>query len=536
MSKYFAKTITILATLILLLSSCGKGVTDVPTESESVVNAQTEAAPTHPDSSKGEEVTGASVVFVEGDSTVSVRGEKCALEAPPFRENGVLYIPASACVHIRGASFVSSGDVYRINDRGNVTLAMEDYNVILFNNDSVIMSSTPILRDGVFCLPAEGLAKALSMTYSVTADGTFCLFGNMGRVTASDLEDAASYMGHELTRLQCDELQSMAEKYGADYSVIAEAAVYGELWSYSDGYAVKHTVTSDGSLRSETIPINTPLPEGVLLIEKNGKLFDARGDKAISDTPDDIYASELKAATARYMELLAAFYINGDSSAEALSEVYLRAVGGELKNADYTADLADPYDAGLYESSSGKEAFGRLFDAAEVGDILAFSASDAGAEYGFFNHCALIMEKDEDEGTLRLLQARGFEYGVGADLDMDCLSYDAFEDIEYYSGYSTVFLLKYHGLSDAERRAMVSTAYEKYNGYSFGYGGRMGLEETNCTELVDDAYLEAGVDLIDGDYESRLKEVLKGNTKNMVLIPDDLLFSGKVRVSAVFVR
>ena len=64
----------------------------------------------------------------------------------------------------------------------------------------------------------------------------------------------------------------------------------------------------------------------------------------------------------------------------------------------------------------------------------------------------------------------------------------------------------------------------------------MGLAETNCTELIDEAYLTAGVDLIDGDYESRLKEVLKGNTKNLVLIPDDLLFSEKTRVIAVWKR
>ena len=134
------------------------------------------------------------------------------------------------------------------------------------------------------------------------------------------------------------------------------------------------------------------------------------------------------------------------------------------------------------------------------------------------------------------MQARGNEYGVGADLDMDYLSLDSLDSEEYFRKYGVIFLCGAGALSSAQRQEMGENAYEKYNGYQFGYGGRMGLEETNCTELIDEAYLTAGVDLIDGDYESRLKEVLKGNTKNLVLIPDDLLFSEKTRVIAVWKR
>ena len=46
----------------------------------------------------------------------------------------------------------------------------------------------------------------------------------------------------------------------------------------------------------------------------------------------------------------------------------------------------------------------------------------------------------------------------------------------------------------------------------------------------------AGVSITDDNYETRLKEVLKGNTKNLVPIPDDLLLSRNVEVIGVWKR
>ena len=83
---------------------------------------------------------------------------------------------------------------------------------------------------------------------------------------------------------------------------------------------------------------------------------------------------------------------------------------------------------------------------------------------------------------------------------------------------------------------MAWQAYSRFNGCQFGYGGQLGLEETNCAELIVEAYGQAGVDILEHHYETRLKEVLRGNTRNLVPIPDDLLCSEQVEVIALWKR
>lgn len=536
MSKHII--IFLILSLCLSLTACSDAVKDAePLQTEGGTVSEGAEDVSADISAEAEKIINESVVFECGSDTVLVRGEAFSMEAPPFTESGVLYVPASACVYIRGASFVKTGDVYRINDRGKVTLAMEDYDVILVGGESLLLDASPVEKDGVFFLTAEGLGAALSSEISVTRDGFLCVFGSAGRIPQSKMNALSAYLGVAVDSTLPEEILSLGEKYGEDAERIAESALYGELWSGSaDGDAVRYRLGFDGELSLTVMQMNYTFPEGKLMIEKAGQLYSADGKTVLCDLPGDIFARELKAATARYMELLAACHIKDDAEARLLAESYLNAVTGDLRDPVYASDREAPYSTGLYDASSGEAAFDRLFEAAQVGDVLTFSADGAGAEYGFFNHCSVIMEKNEETRTLRLLHARGFEYGVGADLEMDLLSYGSFDEIEYYSGYTTVFLCRARGVDVETKAALVGAAYEKYNGYSFGYGGRMGLEETNCTELVRETYLQAGVDLTDGDYESRLKEVLGGATKNIVMIPDDLLLSDKMQVIAVFVR
>lgn len=489
------------------------------------------------------EVISRSTVFIYGCGSVWIRGTEYPLGTPAFLEDGVLFIPVASAAVLLGGSFVRSGDVYYLNHAGNVTVMMEDYNVILVNDTAVVMRSTPKIKDGVFCLPAEGLAKALSMYVSkYPADG-ICVFENFtSRLKNEMLMSVRISLGYGVNGISENEtIADIAGRCGKSYAEIERLAVEGQLY-ISDGDGVPYAVSLDdgGDVVTEKYDVNASFPKDSVFVIKNrsGKdmMCDIRTGKEISEPPDILYTKELKAATGRFMELKAALDINGDEKAGTLSETYLEVIGGALTSEAYRRDLESPYETGLFDGENREYGWDVIFEKANVGDFLVFASDGAGPEYGFFNHSALIIEKHPESGTLRLLHARGAEYGVGADLDMDYVTSASFENVDYYRSYGTVFLCRAGELTGSEAEKMAADAYEKYNGCQFGYGGRMGLEETNCAELIDGSYLDAGIDIIDGDYDSRLKEVLKGNTKNLVLIPDDLLFSDVTEVIAVWKR
>ena len=483
------------------------------------------------------------VVFPYGADRVWIHGEAYPLELPTFLEDGVLFIPVPTAAVMLGGSFVRLGDVYYLNKGGNVTVMMEDYNVLLVNSTSYVMKCTPKIKDGVFCLPAEGLAKALSMQISKSPAGEICVFENYSERLSNELLHALRIeLGFPAgSDREYEGIRQLADRYGEDYGKLERLAVEEKLWiSDKNGIPSSVTIGDDGEVLLQEYIINTPLPENTMFVLKRKSqgtmLCHIKSGKEIAEPPDVLYTKELKAATGRYMELKAACDILGDPTARGLQDAYLEAIGKSLSAEAYRRDLESPYETGLFTEENRQTGWKTLFAQASVGDFLVFSAAGAGPEYGYFNHSALIIEKDEAAGTLHLLHARGAEYGVGADLEMDYLAEESFETLDYYRSYGTVFLCRAGALTPSEAENMVKEAYETYNGYQFGYGGRMGLEEVNCTELIDESYRMAGVDVIDGDYDSRLKEVLKGNTRNLVLIPDDLLFSGVTTVIAVWKR
>lgn len=543
------KTISLLMIIALLfcLSGCKNAAESEEVPSAVYEDASSDALESAPSVDvplpDAEDVLAHSVVFLYGVDRVWINGEEYSLEIPTFLEDGVLFIPVPTVAVMLGASFVRSGDVYYLNKSGNVTAMMEDYNVVLVNSTSYVMKCTPKIREGVFCLPVEGLAKAFSMQISKYPTEEICVFENESeRLSNEMLCSLRAALGFPPgSRTENSELRQLAESCGEDYAKLERLAVEEKLW-VSDERGVPSSVTigDDGSLILQEYIINTAFPENSVLIQtkkaQETVLCDIKTGKEIAEPPDVLYTKELKAATGRYMELKAAYDILGDEIACVLQAAYLTAIGESLDAEAYRRDLADPYETGLFTEENRQNGWENLFAKAAVGDFLLFSADGAGPEYGYFNHSALIIEKDETAGTLRLLHARGAEYGVGADLVMDYLAKESFETIDYYCSYGTIFLCRAGELTALEADKMVKEAYETYNGYQFGYGGRMGLAEVNCAELIDGSYNKAGIDIIDGDYESRLKDVLKGNTRNLVLIPDDLLFSGQTTVLAVWKR
>ena len=108
-------------------------------------------------------------------------------------------------------------------------------------------------------------------------------------------------------------------------------------------------------------------------------------------------------------------------------------------------------------------------------------------------------------------------------------------DSDYWEKYEWSYLCTPRENIEDKRDEITQKAYEKYKGYSFGYGSWLGKKETSCAEIIEESYEEAGITLVQEDTVSlRLKEVLSGKAKNMVVVPDDLLLGDRAVVKAVW--
>ena len=481
-------------------------------------------------------------VFILGVRTAKIGKTLHEFNIPPFLNEGVMFVPLKPVVVLLGGSMAQKDDVYFVNYNGNVSILMEEYNVFLFNTVSHIMDCRPVLRDGDLCVSVDALAVMLSKNCSKSPSQQLCVLGADKQLDVDAMARIREGFGLEKRpELTNTRLSEIAQAHGMDYDELARAAVYRHLWvSDSQGRITALWLDDSNELREYKYVMTEVFPKDSVFVAKEENwveiLVDMSSKKRLPKFPDELYKEELRWATGRYMELLASFSLLGDREAERLLPSYRRALQGELTAVDYVADRRHVYETGLFTEFKDFHTWEVFVRNAEVGDFIVFSAEKAAAEYGYFNHAALIIDIDRDKKCLRLLQARGSEYGVGADLEMDYLSWQSLEDEEFFCKYGTLFLCGVEEFSQARRERMVSWAYEKYNGYQFGYGGRVGLEEINCAELVVSAYRHEDIDLVHGNYESRLKDVLKGNTKNFVLIPDDLLFSEVARVKAVWTR
>ena len=527
--------------LAVVLTACARQEDPVSRPQETQVHTTAPAAEDLPAAGAAvsreevEQIISHSAIFFPDHPQVYLKGKAYPIAPAPFLEEGVLYVPAATVAAVFGGSFVEVEDVYYLDHMGNVSIMMEEYNVLLFNSDPVIMDRTPILREGELCLPLAGLGRALSMSQDKSVQQQTFLLGYGPLSEAQFAAVRQALLGSCLPEDGISPLETLAQTHHLDVEELDRSARQRTLFVTDAQGAIQALWLDDlGGLHSKTYEMSYRYPPEQVFVSSKGTLRSLDTGKKLEATPEEQYQQELRQATMRYMELLAASSLGGDPQAEALLAGYLAAVAGDLANESYVADQRAPYETGIYDQAAGEAAWAALVATARPGDMLMFSAGGAGAKYGCFNHSALVLEVDRDAGTLRLLHARSSEYGVGADLPMDYVCCDSFRELDYYREYDLVFLCRAGDLSQARAERMAWDAYDRFNGYQFGYGGRLGLEETNCAELLVDAYDDAGVQLLDGDYSSRLKEVLKGNTRNLVPIPDDLMFSGKVEVLAVW--
>jgi hypothetical protein len=156
--------------------------------------------------------------------------------------------------------------------------------------------------------------------------------------------------------------------------------------------------------------------------------------------------------------------------------------------------------------SGSERAWSYLFQEARKGDIILF-APEKGCEdgdcfdnatypvglidvpYGYFSHAAIVYDKDFDDGSIRLLQARNPTNGVGADYKSDVINYSVLVE----KPWERIVLYRVNRVSNLWANKVRVDAYEQYNNtkYSLTSNG------TYCSKLVKDAYADY-VDLSEG--------------------------------------
>jgi RNase P/RNase MRP subunit p29 len=173
---------------------------------------------------------------------------------------------------------------------------------------------------------------------------------------------------------------------------------------------------------------------------------------------------------------------------------------------------------------------------ASEGDILLFNTNER-SQWGYNFHSAIIYKIYPETKTIRVLHARSEELGVGADMKMDYISFESLFTEDYWSRVLRISLYKVPNIQAETLKAVVNDAYEKYSGYSFGYGNWNGLKEILCAELIRDAYKKKGIKIDDNnDLMNQIKQVVKGDIAKALFVPDDIMMSNNVKMVSVWER
>lgn len=453
-------------------------------------------------------------------SALAVADESIS-EGALFYENSVLYVPVSCLAEQKGAALVQADNVWYVQYQGNLTAMMEAYNIYLENQEPVNMRGCPVVKQGILYIPAMDLGNIFSMKVQVDEKSKMAVFGAGEILEEQDWDKLRKKMGVEAE--QSPELSWKPEweaQTGLSGQVL-EIFIKENLLYHADeeGNLYQCVYTDQGVY--EEIPC-TQIPP---IYESNGYYIDGEAQK-ISVKWDLPFHKKVERK--KLYQVKKNIWKECGETPEAYRE---RIIMEELSV--YMKEIAQK-DRNLSQEQADTT-FHNLIQHAEPGDFLVFKAEGADAKYGYFNHSALILEADKEEESIHVLHARSAELGVGADESMDTFTEQDLEEADYWKNYQLCYLVTPAEDISGKRTEITEKAYEMFNGYSFGYGSWLGKEETNCAELIEKAYETVGIELVKQDsVSSKLKEVLSGNAKNMVIVPDDLLLGGSVVVKAVW--
>lgn len=460
-------------------------------------------------------------VMWEGSGKYFHNGKTEENQGTPFMKDQMLYLPVNLLAQEKHAPMVRTEDVWYINLQPNMYAMMEEYNIYLENQEPVNMRGCPVEKDGVLYMPSVDFAGLFSIRVQIQEEYGLAVIGASGFLDQGDWKNLAERLKIEKKRKTDDQvIEEWSRETGLDRNTVSilmkGGFLYrmdqaGRLWqcSYTDQGTYRETLCSeipDSGLsegRYSTGEAGTELTKWDIsknLYLERKKLYRIEEEKWIEQGPNPKTFEEEK-----IMESLSDFMI---------------------KKAEK--------DTGTQE---GQEdfSFSTFIQEARPGDFLLFKAAGADPKYGYFNHSALILDVDKEKEKIHVLHARSAELGVGADEEMDTFGEAELLDSDYWEKYEWSYLCTPRENIEDKRDEITQKAYEKYKGYSFGYGSWLGKKETSCAEIIEESYEEAGITLVQEDTVSlRLKEVLSGKAKNMVVVPDDLLLGDRAVVKAVW--
>lgn len=482
------------------------------------------------------------LVLSEGKTGYLAENQKKICEVPLFLEKGQAYVPGDVLSDWKNAAIVQADEVWYIQNQGDITAMMEAYNIFLTNQSPVVMEACPVVKQGILSIPLQ--AAGTIFKTKVQAEESYGLFvlGATDYLTDEEWDALAKELNVQKEKTQDETWMERWAGFGLSKAELKAYAKAGYLYqSDENGKLSKLHLDDEGVLSEADCPdtgecyeadrclangiIKEPGLAGQLLNEKteiSGKI------------PEQVYEEKIQEAIGRFMREKAVWCLMSDEQAKENMQICKTAWEGDFTNDSYLLYQKENPKEIMWEEFDEKDCtFEKLLEVAEPGDFLVFKGRGADVKYGFFNHSALILEKD-NEG-LHLLHARSAELGVGSEKEMDVITKQSFTEEDYWMDYETVFLCGSAFSIDEKREALTEKAQKRFQDCAFGYGSWLGKEETNCAELIQDAYADVDVPLVKEEpVSSRLKQVLSGDARNMVVVPDDLLFSDSVVIKAVY--
>jgi len=490
------------------------------------------------------------VVLFLDSSHMLVDGEIRKNDAAPFLHNGVMYASIDEAAKYLNARIIidEATKIVSIELNKYTCFFMLDFNIIVLNNsEPLIMPSKPIEKNGHIFMPVDVIAKAMNVPCFRDYNQGIAVLRGAKPLKDEDYIILMKYAGLKVNRpMNNKELDTIAVKPGGEdiYSLSRASKLFA---SDATGKLFKWLLLDDFSLSKIPQDVAVDFPADTAFVSGEGKdrvsMYIMGSDEPFSPTPDEILKNDLRYSMGRFVKLK--FAQSGNSEQLKIFKDAVRGSfdGGFIQNK--TDDLQNgAYDeivngTGTTDIDTGtfRRDWEQLCKKAAKGDVLLLRNKKSGDKYGYFNHAALIIDVDAGNGKLHVLQARGSELGIGADLPMDYITINSFRDDSYWNKYDVIVLCKADGVNSDTGNIIASKAYEHFKDYDFGYGGFFGARQTTCVELINDSLKFGNVELIsDKEYLSKLKRALDGDAASLILLPDDVALSDNVRIVSYLER
>ena len=477
-----------------------------------------------------------------------VNGEVRETIAAPFLHNGVMYVSVNDAANYLNAQIAKNEATKIISIESNKyeSFFMLDFNIMVLNNEPVIMPSKPIEKNGHIFLPVDVIATAFNVPHFRDYNQGIAVLRGMKPLSNEDYIVLMKRASLKINEPQNNrELDGLAAESGRDdiYSLSRASRLFV---SDATGKLFKWVLLDDFSLSKIPQDVALTFPADTAFISGDGKnrayMYIIGSDESFSPTPDEILRNDLRYSMGRFVKLK----FEQDNSEQL--KMFRDAIRGNF-NEDFILSKTNDLRNGAYDrivNSRGttdidtgtfRADWELLCKKAAKGDIILLRNKGSDDKYGYFNHAALIIDVDANNGKLHVLQARSPELGVGADLPMDHITIDSFRDDNYWNKYDVIVLAKVNGVNLENGNIIASKAYAHFKDYTFGYGGFFGAKQTTCVELINDALKFGSIELISNkEYMSKLKRALDGDAASLILLPDDVALSDNVMIVSYLER